>query len=240
MPDGDMPLSGHLRELRNRLLLCGLVLLAAALAGLHFAPRLVEQLLAIGRQYGYRFVYIAPQELLMQYFGMALLFAVCTALPVLCWQTWAFVRPGLRAHENTLFLFAMGSGLVCFAAGVVFALRIMLPFMLYFLSTLGGGGSIEAAISVQNYMTFLMTVFVVFGIVFELPVVSILLTSLGLLRVEWMKKGRRVVVVLTFVVAALITPPDVVSQVMVAIPMLLLYELSIVLCSVFQKFRKTE
>lgn len=235
--DQEMPLSEHLRELRGRLLVCAAFLVAALLAGLHFAPGLVELLLEIGRSYHYRFVYIAPQEMLMQYVSTALLLGVCVTLPVFLYESWAFARPGLRKNENLIFLFTMVFGLLCFGLGVYFAYRIMLPFMLYFLSSIGGESGVSAAVSVQNYMAFLMTVFVVFGIVFELPVISILLTQMGLLRVQWMRRGRRVVIVAIFVAAALITPPDVVSQIMVAIPMMALYELSILLCTAAQKLR---
>lgn len=232
-----MTLSGHLRELRNRLLVCLLLLTAAMLIGLHFAPELVGLLLQIGRQYQYQFVYIAPQELIVQYLSVALVFALCVTLPVLLYQAWAFISPGLKPHENRLFLAAMIAGLFCFGGGVLFAYRVMLPFMLRFLISLSPGSLATAAITVQNYMTFLMTVFVVFGAMFELPVVSVLLTQTGLLKIRWMRKGRRVIIVVIFFVAALITPPDVVSQIMVAIPMLLLYELSIVLCTLCQKLR---
>lgn len=235
--DGEMPLSEHLRELRRRLLVCAVFLLVSVAVGLHFAPKLVDVLLDMGRACQYRFVYIAPQELLMQYFSTALLIGACVTLPVLFYETWAFIRPGLRKNENIIFLLAMAFGLVCFCAGVFFAYRVMLPFMLYFLSKVGAGSGVSAAVSVQNYISFLMTVFVVFGIVFELPVLSVVLTQMGLLNVRWMKKGRRAVIVVIFVVAALITPPDVVSQIMVAVPMAGLYELSILLCSVLQKFQ---
>ena len=232
-----MPLSEHLRELRARLVVCAALFTVSVLAGLHYAPRLVELLLGIGRSYGYRFVYISPQELLMQYFSTALLLGLCVTLPALCYETWAFVRPGLRKNENFIFLFAMIFGLLCFCLGVFFAFKIMLPFMLYFLSSVGSGSGISAAVSVQNYMSFLMTVFLVFGIVFELPVISVVLTRAGLLSVRWMRKGRRVVIVAIFFIAALITPPDVVSQIMVAVPVMGLYELSILLCSAVQKLR---
>ena len=235
--DKEMSLSEHLCEMRNRLLVCAALLVVSLLAGLHFAPELVDLLLDIGRACGYRFVYIAPQELLMQYFSTALLLGLCVTLPVFFYESWAFVRPGLRKNESLIFLFAMIFGLLCFGLGVYFAYRIMLPFMLYFLSSVGGGSGVSASVSVQSYMSFLMTVFVVFGIVFELPVLSILLTQMGLLRVQWMRKGRRVVIVAIFVAAALITPPDVVSQIMVAIPMMALYELSILLCTLVQKLR---
>ena len=233
-----MPLSEHLRELRNRLLVCLGVLLAFALAGLYLAPDLVALLLGLGRRYGYRFVYIAPQELLLQYVTMALIVGLCAALPMAFYQTWAFVQPGLRRHEKALCLFAMVFGLACFCGGVYFAFRIMLPFMLYFLISLSAGSGVTASISVQSYLAFLTTVFLVFGAVFELPVASVLLNRLGVLKVEWMRKGRRVMIVAIFFLAAVITPPDVVSQVMVAVPMLLLYEVSILLCAVSQKLTR--
>lgn len=236
--DREMPLSEHLRELRNRLFVCLAVLLAATLAGLHYAPRIIERLLDIGREYRYRFVYIAPQELLLQYVTTALVCGLCAAVPVLFYEAWAFVRPGLRRREKALFLFAMIFGLLCFCGGVYFAFRIMLPFMLYFLISLSGGSSASASISVQNYISFLTTVFLIFGAVFELPVVSVLLNRLGILKARWMRKGRRVMIVAIFFVSALITPPDVVSQVMVAVPMLALYELSILLCAASQKLQE--
>jgi len=234
----SMTLAGHLRELRNRLVVCLICLVASSLVGLHFAPELVEVLADIGKSYGYSYVYIAPQELLMQYFSIALLAGVCMTFPVILYHIWAFVQPGLQKNENILFLSAIFFGLLCFIGGIIFAYKIMLPFMLHFLIGISAGSGITASISVQNYITFLLTIFMIFGIVFELPVISVLLTQMGLLKVEWMKKGRRVIIVVIFLVAALITPPDIVSQIMVAIPMAGLYEISIILCSVLMKFRK--
>lgn len=233
-----MPLSEHLREMRNRLLICGGLLLLSTLAGLHFAPRIVELLLDIGRGYRYSFIYLSPQELLVQYVSTALVCGLCVTMPMLLYQTWAFIQPGLRRQEKALFLFAVVFGLLCFCGGVYFAFRIMLPFMLYFLMSLSGGSSAAASISVQSYISFLTTVFLIFGAVFELPVLSVLLNRLGILKVQWMRKGRRVMIVVIFFVAALITPPDVMSQIMVAVPVLALYELSILLCAASQKLRE--
>ena len=235
-----MTLTGHLRELRNRLVICIVCLIASSLAGLHYAPNLVDMLTDIGKEYGYTYVFIAPQELLMQYFSIALLAGVCVTFPMILYHIWAFVQPGLQKNENVLFLSAIFFGLICFIGGIVFAYKIMLPFMLHFLIGISAGSEITASISVQNYITFLLTIFMIFGIVFELPVISVLLTQMRLLKVEWMKKGRRVIVIAIFVVAALITPPDIVSQVMVAIPMVGLYEISIIICSILMKFRKKD
>ena len=233
--DGEMSLSGHLRELRNRILVCIVILVVAILIGLHYAPDIVQIFLQMGKDLDYEFVYIAPQELMLQYFYVSFLFGICVTIPVLLYQAWAFIRPGLKKSENFLFLIAMVFGLLCFGAGAYFAYRIMLPFMLYFFNTLSIGSGVSAYISIQNYLSFLLMVLIIFGIVFELPMVSIVLNRLGLLKVSWMKAGRRVVIVVIFIVAALITPPDIVSQITVALPVILLYELSIFLCSICEK-----
>ena len=172
------------------------------------------------------------------YFFVAFIAAICVTFPLLFYQIWAFVSPGLKKNENLFFLCAMIFGLICFGIGVFFAYRLMLPFMLHFLSTLSEGSGVEAAISVQNYISFLMTIFVIFGAVFELPVLSFLLTQMGLLKVEWMKKARKAMIVVIFFVAAVITPPDIISQISVALPMIVLYELSILICTAGQKLKK--
>ena len=234
----QMALSGHLKELRNRALICVVCLVLAFLVCLNYAPQLVEFLTDMGKNYGYHYIYVAPQELLMQHFSISLLAAVCVTLPVLLYQIWAFIRPGLRQKENALFLLALVFGLACFLVGVFFAYKVMLPFMLEVLIGVTAGTEIAASITVANYITFLLTMFMIFGVVFELPVLSVMLTQLGLLKVEWMKKGRRVIIVVIFFVAALITPPDIVSQIMVALPMMALYEMSIIICSVLIKLRR--
>ena len=169
---------------------------------------------------------------------MSLVAAVCVSLPVILYEIWAFARPGLEKKESVLSILAIFFGLICFVGGVIFAYKLMLPFMLEFLIGIRAGTDITASISVHNYISFLLTIFIIFGMVFELPVASVLLTQLGLIKVEWMKKARKVVVVVIFIVAAIITPPDIVSQIMVAIPMILLYQFSILLCWLLMKFRR--
>ena len=236
--DGTMPLTGHLKELRNRLIISVLCLVAFFLVGLYFAPSIINILTDIGKQYGYRFVQLSPQELLLQQISVALVAGLTLSFPVILYHVWAFIQPGLKKNENSLFLGALISGLLFFVVGVCFAFKIMLPFMLRFLINLTRGTDVTSAVSISQYITFLLTIFLVMGIVFELPVVTVILTQLGLLRIEWMKKSRRIVIILIFLVAAIITPPDIVSQVMVAVPMLGLYELSILVCSILLKLKK--
>ena len=234
-PDGNMPLTGHLRELRNRVIVCLAVLTAAFLVMLAFAGRLVTFLLALGEKYDYRFVYIAPQELLLQYFQTAFVFAIFVSLPVILFELWSFISPGLTKKEKTGCRLVMVFGFLFAGAGILFAYYIMIPFMLRFLGTLNAGTPIASSISVQNYISFLLLIFMIFAAVFELPVAASGLTALGILKAGWMKKGRKIIIVLIFFIAAIITPPDVTSQIMVAIPMIVLFEISILLCSIIEK-----
>ena len=238
-PDGSMSLSGHLKELRNRILICVILLVVMFALCLSFAPQIVTALTDMGEKYDYVYVYIAPQELFLVYMNVALIGALVICFPVLAYQVYAFCSPGLSSKERVYISGALIAGGLCFLVGVAFAYFISLPFMLRFLIQFTGQVDVTASISIQSYVSFLLTVFVIFGLVFELPVVSVLLTGLGLVKAEWLVKGRKVMVVLIFVLAAIITPPDIVSQIMVAIPMLALYELSIALSRMVGRARKT-
>ncbi len=237
---GEMTLSGHLTELRNRIIVIIVVLVAAMLVGLHYAEVIITALLDIGRSKGYQFVYLAPQEMLIQYFSLSLIFAALIGLPIIFYEAYAFMSPGLRHREKIFMMLAIIFGIIFGFLGILFAYKILIPFMLYFLLDMSKGVNVSAAISVGNYVSFLMTIFIIFAVLFEFPVVSVLLSQLGIIKVEWMRKARKVMIVLIFLMAAIVTPPDIVSQVMVALPMLLLYEFSIILCTVFGIFKKNE
>ena len=238
--DGSMSLTGHLRELRNRILVCLLLLGAVFTVCLHFVPQIVTFLTDMGEKHGYVFVYIEPQELFLVYLNAALTAAVALCAPMLAYEAYAFCSPGLSRKERMIVTASLLAGAVCFLIGVLFAYFISLPFMLRFLIQFTGEVDVSASISIQQYISFLLTVFIIFGLIFELPVVSVLLTGLGLIRAEWLIKGRKVMIVVIFVVAAIITPPDIASQIMVAIPMLGLYEISILLSRLVGKARKPE
>ena len=238
--DGSMPLTGHLRELRNRILVCVVFLLAAFAVCLGFAPQFITYLTEMGERYDYVFVYIAPQELLLVYLNAALVAALVLCFPLIAYEVYSFCSPGLTKAERSSILLSLLAGTLFFVLGVCFARFISMPFVLRFLIQFTGEVDVSASISIQQYVSFLLTVFVIFGIVFEMPVISVLLSSLGLIRAEWLVKGRKIMVVLIFVLAAIITPPDIVSQVMVAIPMIALYELSILLCRAAGARRKAK
>lgn len=233
-----MSLSGHLKELRNRIIVVLAVFVVGIVVCFGYAEKIVLLLTALGDRFGYQFVYIRPQELLMVYFSLSLIGSLVVTFPVLAYQAYGFSSPGLTKSERRFFRMALIFGSLCFCLGVFFAYKIMLPFMLRFLISFSNNVAVTASITIQEYISFLMLIFIIFGIIFELPVISVLLTGLGLIRTEWLIKARKIMIVLIFVLAALITPPDIVSQIMVAIPIIVLYELSIVLSRTVSSLKK--
>ena len=233
--DGSMTLTGHLKELRNRLIICAVVFVVGVVVSLAYADRLIDLLTAMGRDY-YEFVSIAPQEKLMQYFRVSLLAAVVVTVPVALYQVYAFAKPGLKKSETFFLKLVILLGLALFVVGVMFAYKLMMPFMLRFLSTgIEGADYIQTTTSIESYVSLCLTMFIIFGCVFEMPLVTIILSKMGIANPEILKKGRGVAIVLIFFIAAVVTPPDIVSQCMVAGPMVLLYFISIFLSGIFYK-----
>ncbi|MCQ2442699.1 MAG: twin-arginine translocase subunit TatC [Oscillospiraceae bacterium] len=235
--NGSMPLTGHLKELRNRILICVIPFAVLTAVFIPIADKFLKVLTDMGTDYGYQYVYLSPQELLIEYLRIAVLGAIICCVPIILFQIWSFAQPGLEKGEKRMFGFSMLFGLLCFCLGILFAYKITLPFMLNFLIGLSNS-TVSAAISIEKYTSFLLTVFMIFGIIFEMPLLSVVLTNLGLIQPDLLKKVRKPAIVVSFILAALITPPDIFSQVMVALPIILLYQVSIWLSSAFYHLRK--
>lgn len=239
-PDGSMTLGGHLKELRNRITICAIVFFIVVAVSLMYAPSLIDLVTAIGLNCDppYNFIAISPSERLMQYFKIAILAGAVVTVPLALYQAWAFAKPGLKKSESRFFGLTLVMGLGLFCIGVFFAYKISLPFMLNFLNSLEGTEYVVTSYTLAEYMNFVTTIFLIFGVVFEIPLVTVILSRMGIASPTLMRKGRSIAIVLIFVLAAIITPPDVVSQCMVAVPMILLYEISIWLSKIF--YRKRE
>ncbi len=234
----SMTVAGHLRELRKRLLISLAALLGFSVLSFLFIQKFVDSMLRLSAQF--QFVYLTPAELVTAYLKLSVVLGLVFASPVILWQIWAFVRPGLTVTEQRGARAALVAGFVFFLLGALFCYAAVLPMTLQFFYGFNASKDITATISFDSYMSFVLGMLLVFGVVFEMPVLSYLLGRLGLVRSEWLKKGRKYAILLIFIVAAIITPPDVVSQIMTAIPMLALYELSIFVCRQAEKRRPAE
>ena len=173
----------------------------------------------------------------MQYFRVSILAGVVVTVPVAFYHIYAFAKPGLKRSESFFFKMVMLLGLILFCVGVLFAYKVTLPFMLNFLVTLEGTDYITASISIESYINLCLTMFIIFGCVFEMPLITIILSKMGIINPTLLKQVRGVAIVIIFFIAAVVTPPDIVSQCMVAGPMVLLYFISIFLSGIFYKPR---
>lgn len=235
--DGSMGLVEHLSELRKRITIALVSAVIGFAVCFHFAADIVNFLVKMAVNLGYELVYLSPQELFMQYLKVGVTGALVVMSPVILYEIWAFLKPGLTQKERKVLLPALFLGLVCFLAGTLFAYKVMLPFMLHFFFNINGSSDISASISVENYLNFILSSLLTFGITFELPVVIAILTQFGLVSPKWLKRGRKAAIVIIFLVGAIITPPDVTSQIMVAFPMIFLYQISIWISAMIYKKR---
>ena len=165
---------------------------------------------------------------------ITLMAAFLIALPVVLWQVWAFVAPGLYSHEKKLVLPLVISSTLLFFVGVAFCYFFVFGQVFKFIQSFAPK-SITAAPDIEAYLSFVLTMFIAFGAAFEVPIVVIVLARMGLVSIEKLKSFRGYFIVLAFIIAAVITPPDVVSQLALAVPMCLLYELGIWAAQLFIK-----
>ena len=165
---------------------------------------------------------------------VGLMAAFLVALPYVLYQTWAFVAPGLYAHEKRLGLPLVVGSTFLFIAGMTYCYFVVFGWVFKFISTFAPK-CITPAPDIEAYLSFVLTMFVAFGITFEVPLVQVVLVRTGTVTVRKLKEARPYVIVGAFVIAAVVTPPDVVSQLLLAIPMCLLYELGIILARLVDK-----
>lgn len=235
MAESKQTVLEHITELRRRLIAVLVVNLGAAVACFHWVEPLMDRLLSLSG--GFSLVYIAPSELFGVYVQVALVCGVAVALPFTLFQLWMYVARGLYRHEKVAVACALALAGVFFAAGVVFAFRLVLPTILDFFLRIAMKG-ISPMISVAEYLSFVLGTLLCFGVVFEMPVAAGLLSALGLLRTGTIRKYQPTLIVVIFIVAAALTPPDVVSQLMLAVPMVALLQISIGICWLVGRLRQ--
>jgi sec-independent protein translocase protein TatC len=230
MVDTPMPLTAHLAELRSRLIWCMLALAGGFIVCYALSDKIVaalqSPLVLVGPPIKVPLQIIAPAEAFVTYIKVGLIAGLFLMLPLMLYQLWKFVAPGLLEHEKKYTVpFIVGSAALFYSGGVIFYL--VLPFILHFLLSFAKG-DIKAQLSVGYYVTFCVRLMIAFGLVFQLPMVVVFLTQLGLVSSRLLVQYFRHAVVLIFVVAAVLTPTtDPLSLLFMALPMLLLYGLSI-------------
>lgn len=238
--DRTQSIVDHLTELRVRLIYSGYAIFAGFLVAWFFCDQIfdlirmpIEQYLPTGG-----LVFTAPMDKFMAYVKVAFLSGVVVACPVWILQIWKFVAPGLYQHERRYALAFMSFGTLLFLAGVSFAYFLVFPMAFKFLMSFGSASD-KPMITIESYLSFFTSTTLVFGVAFEMPLILALLAVMGIVDHHLLIRFRRYAIVALAILSAIITPPDAISMLMMLVPMLLLYEISILVVRFLAK-KKTE
>ena len=241
------PLIEHLIELRRRLIYCVVAFVVAFFFCYYFAQDiynflLIPYKLAVGGETRIEMIYTAPQEFFFTQLRVAFFGAFVLAFPMIATQLYMFVAPGLYRSERKAFLPYLFATPILFIVGGAIVFFLVMPLaMRFFLSMQQAGGGqvhIQLTARVSEYLHLITTLILAFGLCFQLPVVLTLLARVGMVSSQWLRKQWRYAVVIIFAVAAMLTPPDVLSQTGLALPTLLLYELSILSVKLVERQRE--
>jgi len=233
--DKRMSFLDHLGELRKRILWSLFAIIGGLAIALNFTDRLMQ---LVRRPFdaavpGQKLVFVAPTEAFWVYMKVALIAGCVLAMPVVLYQIWAFISPGLHTHEKRFALPFVIIGSFFFLLGATFAQLVVIPFAMRFLVTFPGP-DLTPMISINSYVDFVLKFTLGFGAVFELPVAITLAARMGLVTPQFLAKNRKYAILINFILAAILTPtPDVFNQTLMAAPMILLYELGIISARIF-------
>ena len=232
----------HVREVRQRLIFTAVVFILSLLIAYWYAPQIMNYLLQAGKQAGYSFTYISPQEILVQQLRVTGILAILITLPLSLYECIRFVSPALPNKKVFLkTITALCASVLSMLSGLLFAYKILLPFVLAYLENTGKEIGLAANITVEGYMSLIIEISCVLGLLFEIPLIFLILTSMGIVNSNILRKSGRVATILIFTLAAIITPPDVFSQCLVALPLVALYYISVLICFIVEcigRYRK--
>ena len=218
--DGSMSLIKHLEELRMRLIRSLIAIAVGSCIAYYFVDDIMHYLAQpVGKLY-----FMQPSEAFFTYLKVAVVAGFLLALPVVFYHVWRFFLPALTSRERAVLGIVVPTSVLLFFAGLAFSFFLVMPAGIRFFMGFGGS-DLEALFSIDKYFDFVITFILPFGFVFELPLIITILGKIGILTSEFLKKYQRVIIFLSFVVGAIITPtPDIFTQSMIALPMIALYE----------------
>ncbi|CAI8908925.1 twin-arginine translocase subunit TatC [Methylocaldum szegediense] len=237
--DIEQPFISHLVELRDRLLRCIFVVLFVFLSMAYFANDIYAYLAGPLMKHlppGSQMIAIDVASPFLTPFKLTLVAAVFLSVPYILYQAWAFVAPGLYAHERRLVLPLLVTSTVLFYGGMAFAYYVVFPLIFGFLTATAPDG-VAVMTDITHYLDFVLTLFFAFGVSFEVPIATIVLIWSGISTRESLSEKRPYIIVAAFVIGMVLSPPDVVSQCLLAVPIWLLFELGLVFSRLFRPRR---
>ncbi len=230
MNENKTSISTHLQEIRARIIKILLVIMAGFLGCYFFSENILNWLRA---PYLQKLVFISPTEAFIANLKISFASATILALPFILFQIWRFIAPGLKSTERRFAFSFVIWGSLLFFTGIIFASYIVLPLGIKFLLSYAGIG-LTPMISIQNYLSFCMVFLLIFGLIFNVPLFTVLLTKMGLINHNLLSKNKKYAVLIIFTLSAILTPPDIFTQLVMGVPLLILYEISLCLSRFFQ------
>lgn len=232
-----MSMVGHLEELRRRILYIVIAVLIGTIASFIFIKEIIIILKAPISNLNIKLYYFKPYEKLTTYFKMAFFIGLIATLPFIIYQISRFIMPALYKKERKFYYFFIVIILILFSIGAYFCYKVIAPISFKFFTTFMKGDDVLPLWGIKDYFSMLTMLVFFTGIIFQLPLIMMLLARLGLITGEGLVKFRKHAILIIFVVAAIVTPPDVISQILIGIPTLLLYEISIHLAKFMSRKR---
>lgn len=238
MDPNNGTLVGHLTELRYRLVRSLWAAFVGMIACYNFTEKIFDLIRAPIAPYlqGGGLIFTAPMDKFIAHLKLAVFGGVILAFPYIAAQIWGFIAPGLYEREKKYGLAFIVSGSLLFVLGILFSYFIVFPMAFKFLMTYGGDID-KPMISIGEYMSFFVTTSIAFGVAFELPLIIVLLSLFGIVSQKFLKEKRRYAVMGIAIVAAVITPPDLLSMLLMLVPMVLLYEIAVIIVGILERNR---
>jgi len=234
--EDKLPFTDHLEELRQRLIKCFISIGIGFCISYGFKEKLfdilIQPLVSVMPEGNNKIIFTGLPEAFFTYLKVSLLAGIILSIPVIMYQFWMFIAPGLYKHERRMILPAVFLSSFFFIAGALFGYFLVFPFGFQFFLSFSSE-HIQALPSMKEYLAFSSKLLIAFGLVFELPLFIVLLSRMGLVTVPFLQNNRKYAILIFFIFSAIITPPDVVTQIMMALPLMVLYEISIVGAKIF-------
>ncbi|HEY2422234.1 MAG TPA: twin-arginine translocase subunit TatC [Neobacillus sp.] len=221
----------HFDELRKRLIISAVAFIVFLAIGLIYTKQIY--LFFMGNL-GYKLMVLGPSDIMWIYFHIATIFAAAGTIPILAWQIWLFVKPALKAFERKTALFYIPAMFFLFIGGLAFGYLVIFPGIMKFLIKMGDGLMVNS-FTAEKYLSFLINMTLPFGIAFEMPLVLMFLTTLGIVNPYKVVKLRKFAYLILVIIASMISPPEIFSHLSVAVPLILLFEISIFLSKLVYK-----
>lgn len=228
----EQPLRDHLQEFRKRLIICLVVVAIAALACYNY----VDDIIALLSGPAGKLYFMNPSEVFFTYMEIALYAGILFTLPGLLYEVWAFVAPALWPEERRAVLVILPTAVILFYVGLVFAYYLVIPAAVTFFMGFATQ-TLQPMFSLESYLSFILALTLPFGFIFELPLIVVFLAKIGLVTGDFLKGKRKILIVIAFIFAAVVSPTtDIFTQTMIAVPLIVLYEISLfIVCKVMHK-----